>query len=70
MYFYKKDFIRKFWFPFADIPNVPVPDVPNNLDKDDVDESIPYEAIERLPSYQQLPLRSNYYYERPGNYFY
>ncbi|XP_065206408.1 prohormone-2-like isoform X2 [Planococcus citri] len=51
-----------------DIPNIPVPDVQNNLDKDDSDDSIPYEAIDRIPAYQQLPLRSNYYYERPEVY--
>lgn len=50
----------------ADIPNLPVPDVQNNLEKDDSDDTIPYEAIEPLTPYQQLPIHSRYYYERPG----
>lgn len=59
--------IRFYACAFVDIPNLPVPDVQNNLEKEDAaDEQIPYEAVEALPPYQQLPLHARYYYDRPG----
>ncbi len=50
----------------SDIPNIPVPDVQNNLDREEVEEPIAMESVEN-PSYQSLaPLHSRYYYDRPG----
>ncbi|KAK7604842.1 hypothetical protein V9T40_006028 [Parthenolecanium corni] len=54
--------------PSKDIPSVPVPDVQNNLDKDEIEEPIVMESAEN-PSYQQLAsLRSKFFYDRPDIY--
>lgn len=51
-----------------DIPSIPVPDVQNNLDKDEVEEPIVMESVDN-PSYQQLAsLRSKFFYDRPDIY--
>lgn len=56
----------EYWKYISDIPSVPVPDVQNNLDKDEIEEPIVMESAEN-PSYQQLAsLRSKFFYDRPG----
>lgn len=52
----------------SDIPSIPepIPDVRNNLEKDEVEEPVVMESVEN-PSYQQLAsLRSKFFYDRPG----
>ncbi|XKL59588.1 hypothetical protein PGB90_000604 [Kerria lacca] len=51
-----------------DITNFPVPDIQNNLDKDEIEEPIVMENVEN-PSYQQLAAALHArYYDRPDVY--